>query len=489
MKTGWIPFEKSESGGAAQAGESKQIPDTFKDAYGVYDLIPYPVGQEPAKLRKLVKQSSILPQCNLAYKQNVTGFGRGLRYKANESDKTGQDEWERAEEMLETVVLDKPLESFLGELVDDLNEGGNAYIEVSRDGGLPALFRMNPDNVRCSKEAKKVKVEYKRLYKNQVKTYTQVRWVRKYAQMVGQDIVWYREFGVKQEEFPESQNEIIHLKIGQNGAYGEPFWIGNTPGVVGTRNAETLNVDYFDNGRMLSMILTIINGELTNASIESLKATKGRPSQGGILVLEAIGYEKGNGAKDEKEKTEIKLDKLNDLLQQDALFLEYVKEKRQDVLSSFRLPPIYIGRSDDYNLATSNTARRIAEEQVFIPLRNWLMDEIFNYRLFPAYDIYRVEAFLRGPKIVDPDERKQLLDYLADRGIMLVSHLIPIAEEVLNTTIDEKKYSKEYLDTPIAQLFNQPQFPLPSGDDVQEKVVSIAKRLLRQSEAEAGIHV
>jgi PBSX family phage portal protein len=489
MTVGWIPFAKSEES-VATSGESKQLPDLFANAYDLHGLIPYPEGQEPAKLRQLVKQSNTLPQCILAYRQNVTGFGRGLKYKAQESDETATEEWERAEEMLDTVVLDKPLETFLGEIMDDLDECGNAYIEVSREGGLPALFRIAPDNVRCTRLDKQVMLEYKRLYKNNVKTYRQRRWVRKYAQMIGQNVVWYREFGVPQEEYPDAPNEIIHLRTGQNGPYGEPLWIGNTPGVIGVRNAETLNVDYFDNGRMLSMILTIINGELTQASVDALKSAKGRPSQGGILLLEAIGFEKGAGAQEEKEKTEIKLDKLNDLLQSDALFLEYGKEKRGDILSAFRLPPIYVGRSDDYNLATSNTARRIAEEQVFIPLRNWLMDEIFNFRLFPAFGIYRVEAFLRGPKIIDPDERKQLLDYLADRGIMLVRHLIPIAEEVLDTTIDESKYTEEYLDTPIAQLLNQqPATSLPAEEDLQEQVAVIAKRLLRKGEAEVGHNV
>jgi capsid portal protein len=67
-----------------------------------------------------------------------------------------------------------------------------------------------------------------------------------------------------------------------------------------------------------------------------------------------------------ERKSTDQLDKLNDLLQNDALFLEYNREIRKEILSAFRLPPIYVGQSDDYNLAISNTARRITEEQVFI---------------------------------------------------------------------------------------------------------------------------
>ncbi|EPY08213.1 Protein-tyrosine phosphatase, low molecular weight [Paenibacillus alvei TS-15] len=72
------------------------------------------------------------------------------------------------------------------------------------------------------------------------------------------------------------------------------------------------------------LALTVINGELTQDSIEALKKAKGSSSQGGILVLEAIGYEKGIGVSEEKEKTEIKLDKLNDLLQSGLIKLLFV---------------------------------------------------------------------------------------------------------------------------------------------------------------------
>ncbi|MNW67968.1 hypothetical protein D3C74_466510 [compost metagenome] len=87
-----------------------------------------------------------------------------------------------------------------------------------------------------------------------------------------------------------------------------------------------------------------------------------------------------------------------------------------------------------------------------------------------------------------------MLDFIADRGIMLVRDLIPIAEDVLGTTIDETKFTEEYLDTPIAQLAaSQPALlesePDTDADDLQERVATIAKRLLKQADKEAGLHV
>jgi capsid portal protein len=225
-----------------------------------------------------------------------------------------------------------------------------------------------------------------------------------------------------------------------------------------------------------------------------LSKVKGSQSQGGILYLEAKGQETGGPLDEKVEKVSIKMDKLNDLLQQDALFLDYGKEKKADILSSFRLPPILVGQSSDYNRATAQAALAFAEEQVFEPYRKWIMNEIFNKRLFPAMGIFRVKAVLRAPSIIDPADRKAMLDFLADRGIMLVRDLIPIAEDVLGTTIDESKYSEGYLDTPIAQLASsQPALLDPEGqgdaDDLQERVSVIAKRLIRKAKSEVGVHV
>ncbi len=468
--TGWYPIGKTEA-----APSSQQLPaDKFQGDYEQHGLI-LPV-TTPAAYLEVVKQSSIIPQCIDAYRTNITGYGCSFEYVPNESDETARTEWDIAERFLLTANLEKSIEQLLGELVEDLESCGNAYLEVSRGGGLPALYRIPPQNMRCTREEKRVTMKYKRLIQGKVEEFSQEKWVRRFAQKRGNNIVWFREFGA-----PGTENEVIHLKLG-NGEYGEPRWAGNTPGILGSRRAEELNLNYFRNGRMLSMILSVINGQLTPQSIAALQGAKGENSQGGILYLEVEGFEKGLTG-DEKEKTEVKLDKLNDLLQQDALFIEYNKDKRKETRSSFRLPPILTGESDDYNRATSDNARRIAEEQVFQPYRDWLMNEIFNKRLFPSIGVYRVKAVLRGPEISDPDERKAMLDYLADRGILIVRDLIPIAEEVLGTVIDEGRYPDGYLDTPISQLTSAADpYGGPEHDaDPEEKLATVAKRLLRET--------
>ncbi|MCM3699203.1 phage portal protein [Paenibacillus macerans] len=489
----WIQISKADD--ERTIPSSAQLPDTFDNMYDEHGLLPYPPGNDPASCKLLVKNSSILPQCVEAYRRNIAGYGIALEYLPGEDDKTAKDEWDKAEKFLETCNLEDSPDEIIGKMIEDLEQCGNAQLEVAWPSGseFPTIFRMKPQYVRCTKESQKMTLKRKRLIKStgKVEEFSQETYARKYAMKRGQNVVWFRLFGTEGEG---DLNQIIPLKLGNDGPYGEPRWFGNAPGVIGSREAEELNVSYFSNGRMLSMILTVMNGELTQDSIEMLKSVKGQQSQGGILYLRVKGEETG-GPMDEKiEKTSIKLDKLNDMLQQDALFLDYGKEKKADILSAMRLPPILVGQSSDYNRATAEAALQFAEEQVFQPYRNWIMDEVFNKRLFPAIDVHKVKAVLRGPRIIDPADRKAMLDFIADHGIMLVRDLIPIAEDVLGTTVDESKYSQEYLDTPIAQLASsQPAILDPESeddtDDLQNRVATIAKRLLKQADKEAALHV
>ncbi|WP_433943378.1 phage portal protein [Paenibacillus sp. SN-8-1] len=486
----WFSISKEDT---KHIPSSAQLPDSFEDLYDMHGLLPFQAGNDPASCKLLVKNSNIIPQCIEAYRRNIAGYGIALEYVPGESDETALEDWNRAEKFLETCNLEDSPEEIIGQLIEDLESCGMADIEVAWPKGseFPTIYRMKPQFIRCTRESTRATIKRKRRIKStkQIEEFSQEIYTRKYAMKRGTGVVWFRLFGTEGNE-----NQIIPLRIGNDGPYGEPRWFGNAPGVIGSREAEELNVSYFSNGRMLSMILTVTNGRLTKQSMELLKNVKGSQSQGGILYLEAKGEETGGPMDEKVEKVAIKLDKLNDLLQQDALFLEYGKEKKADILSAFRLPPILVGQSSDYNRATADAALRFAEEQVFQPYRNWIMDEVFNKRLFSAMGIFRVKATLRGPQIIDPADHKSMLDFIADRGIMLVRDLIPIAEEVLATTIDETKYSQEYLDTPIAQLAgNQPALLDPENgnamDNLQDRMVSIAKRLLRHSEQETGVHV
>lgn len=470
------------------SSQSQQIEDQFASVYEENGLIK--PASTPKELKEIMLRSSILPQCVRAYRTNIPGHGVALEYLPNQSEETASTEWDIADEFLQTANMEQSIEQFLADIIEDLAVCGNAYIEVARGSSLPALYRVPPENIRCTRADQDEEVEYRRLVNGKEKKIIQRKRTRRYAQKIRDKISWFREFGSKLPAHPRQRdnlgNEIIHLKFG-TGVYGEPLWIGNTPNIKGDREADEVNCRYFENGRFIPIIVTVTNGELTDQAKNTLRNAKGKDTQGSILYLTAIS----NGAEaGESVKTQITVNKTNDIQQQDAQHLEYKRETRKQVLSCFQLPPILVGFSDDYNRATAEAALRFAEENVFRPLRKWIMDEVFNFRIFPSIGVYRVRAKLNDATTVDPLSQQAIIDMLAKNGILLVKHLVPIAERALGTVIEEDDYPDGYLDMTVSQLLQSGSVgDIEAGSTPEEAVAVIAKRLLRKAEKEAPHHV
>jgi capsid portal protein len=115
--------------------------------------------------------------------------------------------------------------------------------------------------------------------------------------------------------------------------------------------------------------------------VESHISGKKNYSQFLILESEPVGEGVANPG---TMKLEIK--PLTDVQHKDELFQDYDANNRKKVRSSFRLPPIYVGSTEDYNRATAQVSKVIADEQVFHPERN-AFDEFVNRILLPELGV------------------------------------------------------------------------------------------------------
>jgi len=79
--------------------------------------------------------------------------------------------------------------------------------------------------------------------------------------------------------------------------------------------------------------------------------------------------------------------------QSDSMFEKYDERCEERVRRSFRLPPIFVGQSKDYNFATAFASYTVAEAQVFKPERD-AEDTIITMRLLPALGFkgYRIRS-------------------------------------------------------------------------------------------------
>lgn len=117
-------------------------------------------------------------------------------------------------------------------------------------------------------------------------------------------------------------------------AYGEVRWIGQILGIDGSRKAEGLNNNYFENGRHTPLMIMIKGGTLTDGSFDKLKGymndIKGESGQHAFIILETESSE-GRADFDQSDKPDIEVKDLANILQKDELFQDYLDNNRRKV--------------------------------------------------------------------------------------------------------------------------------------------------------------
>ncbi|KIL72535.1 phage portal protein [Bacillus badius] len=439
---------------------TKQIyDDPFQSSYGD-DVIEPPYNLKELKL--IGEYSTILQQCVEAYRVNILGFGMVPDYRfdynaqdtPDEQKKTADAEWTRLEEFYRYLNYDEEAETILGYALEDREKMGNGYVEILRDGlNRPAgMEYIDGQYVRVCKRTVPEEVEYTITENGRPQKIKRWRTFRKFVQMINGKKVYFKEYGDPRimdsrtgkfdESTPENlrATEIIHFKIG-SGTYGIPRWVGHIVHQYGARKAEELNYLYFKQGRHTPAAITISNGMLTEDSYTQLQEymndIQGVDNAHKFLVLEAEGITQ-KGVKPGDESTtpvKVEIKSLAEILQKDALFLEYDTKSRDKLRSAFRLPPIYTGESKDYNKATADTARKITEEQVFEPERQAITGKL-NTLFLPDLEIYHVKAALKGPNFGDPIETANALTPFINAGAAVPNDLRDLLGQVLGKELE-----------------------------------------------------
>jgi len=382
--------------------------DPFKGSYSEHNLLEPPFPLE--FLTHLPDYNYVLESCITAYETNIEGFGFQLECLIKDEEQRKKLESEIALEAARinnwfAMASVDPKLSFT-ELCRrrrvDLESTGNAYWEVLRDGtGAPAgLVHLESYTMRLGRidpEPQPIKLQVRvegddflpAVEEIEVETH-----FRKFCQVRGNKKVWFKEYGdprrmsrktgkflSENEELPSDDaeaTEIIHFKIYcPYSAYGVPRYMSALLAVLGSRSAEETNVNHWDNNAIPHLVMSISGGKLNDESVRRVEAFLGKikgTDGPKILILEmketAQGRPQGRGA-------QIRIDDLSKAIAKDAGFLEYLKSNAEQIRCSFRLPPIFIGKSEDYNRATAQVSLLLAEQQIFGPERE-LSDQLID---------------------------------------------------------------------------------------------------------------
>lgn len=461
------------------ASTSRQIAhnDDFLNAGGVIGtttliIPPY----NPGRLFEIIEQSNMIQQCIDAYVTNtvLTGWEVEPVQRGKEGN---EGEIAELESFVDNANSEEDLKTVMEKVIRDREAVGFGFLEVIRDiSGQLSLLRHCPAlwTRLCPKHTKELLVEYSIARGRRVSTVQEYRKFRRYVQIINGKQVWFKEFGDTRRmdysngafegedlfnaAFPAT--EIIHFKNASNDAYGVPRWINQLPSIIGSRESEEVNMRYFQDNTVPPMMLTVSNGRLTSQSYKELSRALnendiGAKRQNKIMLIEAVGESDSLDGKG--SSVDLKVEKLTDTRQSDGLFKEYDQSNMSKVRSSFRLPPITVGMSQDVNFATASTSAFVAESQVFAPARDGI-DQILNKVIIAGsrgMGIKSVKLVSRTPSITSPEMVLKAITALNVVGAITPRAAQTMSNKVLQTEIPAypKKGTEgyeEWMDKPIA---------------------------------------
>lgn len=223
-------------------------------------------------------------------------------------------------------------------------------------------------------------------------------------------------------------------------AYGLPRFIGQLVSIIGSREAELTNLDFFRENATPAMALLVAGGLIPQSTLDQLEqlftGVRGRKSMNRWVVVEAEGDHRAANIEGVMPVPKMELKPLNNDRQKDGLFKEYGETCQENIRSAWRIAGLFTGHAKDYTFASAKSAFEIADSQVFGPERRKTNDMVNNHFLSgyaPKYWSFR----LQPAKITDPEEVIRALKYFDGIGAMTPNTAIQMVNEYFDTQVPQ----------------------------------------------------
>ena len=237
------------------------------------------------------------------------------------------------------------------------------------------------------------------------------------------DVLFFRMYGVSGDTTP----------------YGLPPWLAASYSAAGRREAQEVNLLYFDNKAVPPLVVLVSGGQLTPESMqlieERFKGLKGRDAFHDVLVLEALQGQSGDPMDPMgRNQVRINLVPMSQAMEKDALFSKYTDDCKTNIMMMFGIPPILLGISSDYNRATSDSAREVADQQAFQPERA-REDRQWNTQLLPRMQIRFWYLRSKGAYVGDESTANAILQTALSNDGMTVNEARPVMSRMLGVNL------------------------------------------------------
>lgn len=459
------------SGGALDltGGASHQAADPqLKRGQSESKVLTPPYDSE--KIAELVNKSSILPQCIAAM---VAGCEREYILDPRNDDGSGDKaEWDNLDQFF-TFIDPEGRDSFrrIREKTRiDYETFGYAAWEMVRNavGDLIGIRHVQINTLRLTPiGATLVETTVRRLVGGEIKEEKVFRRFRRYMQEVAGQKIWFKEWGdprgmdYTSGEFTENvapgeaATEILWFgQYNPSSPYGSPRWVGTSFEVAGVRAASECNYSYFDGNAIPAAAIMVSGGTLGEDAVDTIREfiegnVQKRGGANSVLILEAVpqGVDASVGFDGKMPQTKIEIKSLRDVQQNDAQFLNYTKECKTAIRSTFRLPPLLVGLSEDYTLATAKESIQQAEDTVFAPERQ-AFDFVMNRILVQEFSIKTWLFKTKSIDVSDPTELGNLLRLGSDTAALTPNEIRQVLQKPAG--LDLKPLPDDIGDTPIA---------------------------------------
>jgi PBSX family phage portal protein len=448
--------------------------DDVYSLHGVADLV-VPTPYNLQTIAEICEKSNILPQCIDAMVTNIALNGYKV-VPVSDAQRVNVGEKKLLESFIDSANSEESLTGVISKLVRQYEKYGFGFMEAIRNRrGEPTLLRAaKTASIRIMrKNGDPIMVTTQVFRGGKRSTVKELRRFRKYVQEVGTTKVFFKEFGDPRRmsyitgqyesadyKVPpgEEATELLHRRQYSEDVYGLPRWISQLPAILGSREAEEVNLRYFEDNTVPPMILTVAGGRLTRQSFMELTQLLnargvGQERQNQILLIEAVPEITDI---DGKGSVSLNVHKLTDARQSDGLFKDYDDANMAKVRSAFRLPPVVLGMSQDITFATANVSAYLAEVQVFQPERRmhdeWLNKNFVNHELGLNLNTVKLES--KTPTITNPEAIIKSLTALNVMGGLTPRTAVNAFNETLQLTLPqypeegEEEY-EEWMDMPI----------------------------------------
>lgn len=409
-------------------------------------------------LLKVYHSSTILRQCTDSYVTNIESYGLELEYvgpDGQEDSRAAQNEKNRIQRLLGTLTSDgRPIAQHRENSRVDKEILGARCFEVIQDmTGRVVGFDHVPTNAMrmTSKEKEPTPVFItdqatgaRKLIKRRFRRFVQIG--------DGGKKTFFKEFGDPRKIDPATGKEDATIAIEDEATSiyydalycpgtpcGVPRWAGAIPALLGAREAEMVNLNFFRDNAIPAMAILVSGGALTEESFDKIESyiqgVRGAKSMNRIVVMEAVSEGAEAAAIDGSlpaPKVDIK-PMLSDR-QHEGLFKEYIRDAERKAREAFRLPPIYIGSAEEYNRASAFASVLTADQQIFVPERlAW--DNMFHNVVLSSHNIRFWRVRSAGPGLQDPQEVARVVTSLGREGALTANIAIKIANRYLDADI------------------------------------------------------